>query len=197
MASDGSGLSSVPSSTTTAHFGQSAPDNARAGAGSGGPAAAPAVIEPGVADEVYEIGSAGPDPDTSQVVEIIPLALSYSPQRTRSASSTRPSPASLRSASQRGRGIGDVDTSPIHYVRAGTTSGGSPASRTTAGGAGLVSPHHRLPDPSQASLTRDGIGSPPLDPSGADPNTYRDGMQDKSPNPLTGDTPCDDGVQRL
>ena len=191
MASDGSGLSSDPSSTATAHFGQRAPDNARAGAGSGGPAAAPAVPEPGVADEVHDIGSAGPD--TSEVVELTAVALAYAPLRTRSASSTRASPASQRSASQRGRGVGDVDTSPPHHVRVGTTPGGSPASRTTAGGAGPVSPHHRLPDPSQASLTRDGGGGPLLDPYGADPNTYRDGVQSKSPNPPTGDTPVTTG----
>ena len=182
MASDGSGLSSDPSSTgTAAHFGQRAPDNVRAGAGSGGSAAAPAVSEPAVADE-NDIGSAGPD--TSQVIELAAVGLDYAPLRTRSASATRSSPASQRSAGQRGRAVGDVD-----IVRVDTTPGGSSASRTTAGGAGPVSPLHRLPDPSRASPARDGGGSPPLDPCRADPNTYRDGVQSKSPNPPKGDTP--------
>ena len=121
MASDGSTLSSDPSSTGTAHFGQRAPDNARAGAGGGGPAAAPAVPEAGVADEVQvpDIGPAGPD--TLQVVELAVLSAGvsadYAPQRTRSVSSTRASPASQRSASQRGRsGVGDVVTTPLHNV---------------------------------------------------------------------------------
>ena len=196
MASDGSALSADPSSTgTAAHFGQRAHDQARAGTGSGGAAAAPAVPEAGVADEVQvqDIVPAGPDP--LQEVELAVLSADYAPQRTRSASSTRASPASQRSASSpRGRsGVGDVVTTPLHHVRAGTTPGGSPASRTTTGGAGPVSPHHRVPDPSQASLTRDGGGGPPLDPYGADPNTYRDGVQHRSPNPPIGDTPVTTG----
>ena len=143
--------------------------------------------------QVQDIGPAGPDP--LQVVELAVLSVDYAPQRTRSVSATRASPTSQRSASSpRGRsGVGDVVTTPLQNVRAGTTPGGSPASRTTTGGAGPVSPPHRLPDSSQASLTRDGGGGPPLDPCGADPNTYRDGVQHGSPTPPIGDTPVTTG----
>ena len=187
-------VSSDPSSTGTAHFGQNVPDNARAGAGGVRLAAAPAVPEADVADEVQvpDIGPAGPE--ILQIEELVAIgagvSIEYAPQRNRSVSSQRASTASPRSASQRGRGVGDVDK---QHVRAGTTPGGSPASRTTAGGDGPVSPHRRLPDPSQASLTRDGGGGPLSDPCGADPNTYRDGVQHRSPNPRTSDTPVTTG----
>ena len=138
-------VSSDPSSTGTAHFGQNVSGNARAGAGGVRLAAAPAVPEADVADEVQvpDIGPAAPD--ILQVEELVVLGAGveagYAPQRTRSLSSRRTSPASQRSASQRGRsGVGDVVSTPLHDVRVGTASGGSPASRTTTGGNGPVSP---------------------------------------------------------
>ena len=168
MASEeGSGLSSDPSSTGTAHFGQRAHDRVQAGAGGGAPAAAPAAPENRGADEANNIDPA--EPDNTQLIELATASISYAPQRNRSASSTRAAPASLRSASQRGRGVGSVDPHP-HHVREGTTPGGSPANRTTAGGAGPVPPQCRLPDPSQASLTREnGGGGPLVDPCGGKP----------------------------
>ena len=174
MASEGSGLSSDPSSAATAHFGQSSPEQVR-----GGPAAAPAVAEPEVPVETS--GTTGLD---SSQVEMIAATMAYGPRRTasrnRSASTSRASAASQRSARMRSRGVDDV--------RVGTAPCDSPASRTIAGGDGPVSPQLRLPDPSQASLTRAGGGGPLVDPYGADPNALGDQLQNRSPNPQIGET---------